>query len=213
MAKKKEFQGEKISENITFCTDGKYRWQYDVNLFKNPTIFLLVWKIFFFITLGIFSIAIIHDSISWRTRLREQLLYDLRFFAYFLIGMTVVVVLGYLLYAAIMGGKYCIIFEMDENGINHKQIPEQAKKAKKISKATMLAGAASGNFTTIGVGMNAARTEMYSDFSRVRKVKAYPRRDLIKVNCRLSHNQVYAHKKDFEFIRGYITTHCPNLKH
>ena len=212
MAERKKSQGEKINERVTLCKDGKYRWQYDVNLFTNPTIFLLVWKIFFFILLGILSIVIIHDVTSWKDTLRERLMYDLRFLGYIMLGMTVLVALSYLIYAAIMGGKYCIIFEMDENGINHKQIPEQAKKAKKIAKATMFAGAASGSFSTLGAGMGAARTEMYSDFSRVKRVKAYPRRNLIKVNCVLSHNQVYTHSEDFEFVKNYITTHCPNLK-
>ena len=41
-------QGEKISNNITLCNDGKYRWIYEMSLFKNPTIFFLIWKIFFF---------------------------------------------------------------------------------------------------------------------------------------------------------------------
>ena len=34
---------------VTQCEDGKYRWSYAMSLYKNPTIFLLVWKIFFFI--------------------------------------------------------------------------------------------------------------------------------------------------------------------
>ena len=34
---------------VTLGNDGKYRWTYEMSLFKNPTIFLLIWKIFFFI--------------------------------------------------------------------------------------------------------------------------------------------------------------------
>ena len=76
----------------------------------------------------------------------------------------------------------------------------------------MMAGAASGRIGTVGAGMNAQRTEMYSDFSKVRKVKAYPRRDLIKVNERFGHNQVYAAKEDFVFVKDYIVSHCLNIK-
>ena len=60
--------------------------------------------------------------------------------------------------------------------------------------------------------MNATRTEMYSDFSKTRKVKSYPRRNLIKVNGLLSRNQVYAMSEDFEFVKDYIISHCENLK-
>ena len=126
--------------------------------------------------------------------------------------MTVVTALGYSVYAALMGGKYCVMFEMDENGINHKQISAQAKKAKKIAGATALAGAASGRLTTVGAGINSARTEMYSDFSRVRKVKAFPALNLIKVNGRLSRNQIYASKDDFEFVKKYIKERCMNIQ-
>ena len=111
-----------------------------------------------------------------------------------------------------MGGKYIIEFEMDEKGVNHKQIPFQAEKARKIGEITALAGSAKGSFTTTGIGMNATRTEMYSDFSKTRKVKSYPRRNLIKVNGLLSRNQVYAMSEDFEFVKDYIISHCDNLK-
>ena len=81
-----------------------------------------------------------------------------------------------------------------------------------VSDLTVLAGPAAGNLTTVGVGMNAARTEMYSDFSRVRRVKAYPRRGLIKVNGLLQRNQVYAAPEDFAFVREFIEAHAVNKR-
>lgn len=194
---------------VTLGDDGKYRWTYEMSLFKNPTIFLLIWKIFFFIFLGVFAVVSISDYIKWGS---EKVLENLPILGYILLGMTAVTVLGYLIYAAIMGGKYIVEFEMDEKGVNHKQTETQAKKAKKIGRVTMMAGAASGRIGTVGAGMNAQRTEMYSDFSKVRKIKAYPRRDLIKVNERLEHNQVYAAKEDFAFVKNYIASRCVNIK-
>ncbi len=211
MDDKKIMQGEKISDNITLCKDGKYRWIYELHLFKTPIIFMLVWKILFFIFLMIFALVFIADFVSWGFT-AERIKESLRFSGFFLLGMTVVTALGYSVYAALMGGKYCVMFEMDEKGINHKQIPAQAKKAKKIAGATALAGAASGRLTTVGAGINSARTEMYSDFSRVRKVKAFPALNLIKVNGRLSRNQIYASKEDFEFVKKYIKERCMNIQ-
>ena len=72
--------------------------------------------------------------------------------------------------------------------------------------------ASQGRTGTVGVGLNAQRTEMYTEFAKVRKVKAYPRRHLIKVNERLEHNQVFAAKEDFAFVKDYIVSHCPNIK-
>ncbi len=201
-----------ITYDIQLCDDGVYRWRYDLNLFKTVRIFFLLWKILFFIIIAIFSVALICDAVRFDDFYPDRLMYNLRFFGYFIIGMTVISVLGYLIYAIIMGGKYCVIFEMDEKGINHKQIPAQAEKAKKIAGATMLAGAASGRLSTVGVGMSASRTEMYTEFSRVKKIKAYPSKNLIKVNEKLSHNQVYTKKEDFEFVKDFIVSHCENLK-
>ena len=209
---KKKVKDSAVTYDIQLGEDGVYRWRYDLNLFRNPSIFFLIWKIFFFIIIGIFAVALIYDAINFDNFYPDRLMYNLRFFGYFLIGMTVVSALGYLVYAIIMGGKYCVIFEMDDKGINHRQIPAQAKKAKKIAGATMLAGAASGRLSTIGVGMNAARTEMYSDFSKVKKVKANLSKSTIKVNEKFGHNQVYAKKEDFDFVKDFIISHCENLK-
>ena len=67
--------------------------------------------------------------------------------------------------------------------------------------------------TTAGVGMTAARTEMYTEFARVKRIKSYPRRGLIKLREGLSHNQVYTAKEDFAFVEGYIRSRCPDAKH
>ncbi len=204
-------EGKQISAEIVLCEDGKYRWVHEVNLFKNPTIFLLVWKIFFFIVLGMFAFMLIIDAVNGDLD-GEAFLSMLKIFGYILLGMTALVGISYLLYAAIMGGKYCVMFEMDANGVNHKQMPKQAKKAQILAGLTVVAGLAAGRLSTVGAGLGAARTEMYSDFSKTRKVKSYPRRGLIKVNGLLNHNQVYTAKEDFEFVRDYIVAHCPNLK-
>lgn len=211
MTKQMMAYDEKSGENIMLCEDGKYRWVYEMNLFKNPSIFMLIWKIFFFIILGIFAFMVLIQSGNSRFWW-VGFLNVAKVFGYILIGMTVLSALGYLLYAAIMGGSYIVEFEMDEKGVTHKQIASQTKNAKKLGAATMIVGAASGRIGTVGVGLNAQRTEMYTEFAKVRKVKAYPRRHLIKVNERLEHNQVYAAKEDFAFVKDYIVSHCPNIK-
>ena len=200
-----------MDNRVRLFEDGKYRWVYEMSLFKNPTIFVLILKIFFFIFLGIFALMTIigaGDSDFWW----DGFLGNLKIFGIIFGGMIVLTGISYLIYAAIMGGKYIVEFEMDENGINHKQIEKQAKKARGIGVATAVIGAAAGRPGTVGAGLAATRTEMYSEFAKVRKVKAYPRRGLLKVNNVLNHNQVYTQPEDFEFVRGFIVSHCPNLK-
>ena len=175
--------GKKISNNITLYQDGKYRWVYEMSLFKNPTIFWLIWKIFFFIILGFIIFASVLGTF-------DNILDCLKSFGYFVGGMTLLSGIGYLIYALIMGGKYIVIFEMDEEGVNHKQCPQQAKKAEALAMLNRY-------------GM-LIRTEMYSEFSKVREVKAYPKTNVIKVNGLLEHNQVYAENEDFDFVLNFI---------
>ena len=201
-------KGKKVTPNITLCNDGKFRWVYEMNLFKNPTIFLLIWKIFFFIIIGIFGFMLLIDVFDGNMN-GERILFDLKIIGISVLVMSAVIGLSMLIYAAVMGGKYVVIFEMDDKGINHIQEPSQAKKARKIGAATALIGAASGNFSTMGAGMGASRTEMYSEFSKTRKVKAYSRRDLIKVNGLFNHNQIYAGKEDFGFVYNHIVQRVP----
>lgn len=199
-----------VGEEVGRKGTGQYQWIYEMSLLKNPDIFFLVWKIFFWILIGIFGFTMLVDVFQgWGG---EQLLGSLRMLGYFLIGMTVLVGISYLIYAAIMGWKYVVKFEMDEQGINHKQIDAQAAKGQKIGMITTAVGAMTGNFTTMGVGMNAQRTEMYSAFDKVRKVKLYPRRGLIKLNGILQRNQVYVTPGDYEFVRDYILARCVNAK-
>ena len=199
-------------ETVSRDPNGVYRWRYDLNLLKTPTIFWLVWRIFFFIWLAICAGTLISDAIRQKRLVEGALLTDIKALAVAFLVMTALVGLGYLLYAAMMGGKYCVVFEMDETGVRHTQIPAQAKKAKRLAAATTLVGLASGRLTTAGVGLNASRTEMYSEFAKVKKVKAYPRRGLIKVNGTLNRNQIYVAAADFDFVHGFIVSHCPNLK-
>lgn len=192
--------------------DEKYRWRYDLSLFKNPTILFLLWKIFGFICFGIYifnQLISINDSIhGWK-----EFLNDTKFFALFALGMMVLCLVGYLIYAAMMGGKYCIEFTMDEDGIEHRQVAVQAKKAKRIGMATAVIGAAGGKPGVTGSGIMAAtKTSMYSDFSNVKSIKAYPRRHLIKLNERLGKNQVYVKEEDYEFVLEFIKERCTKAK-
>jgi hypothetical protein len=201
--------GQQVTPNITLGGDGKYRWIYEMSLYKNPTIFLLVWKIFIVIALGIFLFVMLMDALNGYMD-TERLLLDLKILAYVFIGVTALVAISCLIYAAIMGGKYIVLFTMDEYGINHAQIPTQAKKARSIAAAAFVMGAASGSLGGMAGGLAAANTEMYTSFAKTRKVRFYPRRDIIKIRQVLFRNQIYAKPEDFNFVQSYILARVPD---
>ena len=211
--KRRTYDNEVLKQGVTLCDDGKYRWIYALNMWKNPTILFLVYKIFFWIFVGIWLMVIL---LSWKhihwddwDKLWDDTWPTLVFFAFF----NVLLFVSYSIVAAMYGGKYTVLFTMDENGVTHEQIAEQAKKARKLGMLTAAVGAGRGNLSMIGLGINVAnRTSMSSEFKIVRSVKAYKRLNVIKIREILSNNQVYARDEDFDFVYNYIKDHCPRVK-
>ena len=211
--KRRSYPNEELMRGVTLCDDGKYRWIYPFNMWKNPTILFLVYKIFIGIGIGIGILITILNwkHLSWDgwEKLWEDTWPALVFIAVF----TVIIFLGYAIVAGMYGGKYTILFTMDEHGINHEQIPDQAKKAQKLGAVTAIAGAATGKPGMVGMGINtAARTSMYTAFADVRSVKRGRWGNVIKLREILSNNQVYVRDEDFDFVYNYIREHCPRVK-
>ena len=201
----KNYQGEEVR----LCNDGKYRWVYEMHLLKNPTIFFTVLKVMM-ISVGIvwvFGLVIGLGDMSL-----DYFLFWTKLTGIMLGIFVVLTIIGVLITAAILG-KYVVLFEMDEKEVVHIQMPRQVKKAEVIGFITVLVGAMAKNPTTMGTGMLAAsKTKSTSVFTNVRRVKAYRKRNLIKVNQLFNKNQVYVADEDFDFVYDFIKSHCPQAK-
>ena len=209
--KRRSYDPEVLKQGVTLCDDGKYRWIYAMNMWKNPTILFLILKIFYgiFAVGGVLLVIMSLTQPAYEGKLWENLGYFLIFVAFF----TVLILIAYSIVAAMYGGKYIILFTMDEQGITHEQVKEQARKARKLGALTAAVGAGRGSLSMMGLGASvAARTSMSSVFSMVRSVKAYKWRNVIKIREILSNNQVYARDEDFDFVLQYIREHCPRVK-
>ena len=118
------------SENITMCTDGKYRWVYELNLYKNPAIIKEVGRVMLIslvIVLVLISGFQIIDGIG---TLAERLLFVAELAGILIVILVVITILGYLLYSYMMGGTYCALFEMDENRVCNKAQEKHIAKKK-----------------------------------------------------------------------------------
>ncbi|MBO6025792.1 MAG: hypothetical protein J6P73_00925 [Bacteroidales bacterium] len=196
---------------VRLCEDGKYRWKYEMNMLTNPTIFLTVFKIFFYIILvgfvvfGTFIYAIHGDWEGLLGMAKAMLIAMGIMFALSLLGVLVV--------AIMYRGKYIVLFEMDEKEIAHIQEPSQFRKAQKMGAVAAMAGGAARSYTAAGAGMlSATKNSSTSVLANVRRVK--PRRWLhvIKVNQLLNKNQIYVPAEDFDFVYNFLKAHCPNAK-
>ncbi|MBS1409245.1 MAG: hypothetical protein HPZ97_10335, partial [Oscillospiraceae bacterium] len=124
---------------ITLCPDGKYCWVYELKLLKNPAILCVIWKIIVGAFLGVWLFVMLlsqGDTHFWW----DGFWSEAKMFALLTAIMLALSLLAYLFYAAVMGGKYCVLFEMDENGIRHTQAPRQFKKAQLLAAITALSG-------------------------------------------------------------------------
>lgn len=200
-------KGRKVTDNIVLGTDGKYHWYYEFKLMKNPTILKLLLKIFFWIDFGIWAMLVVVDLLGGRMDWKNFVNISKTFLLMYVI-FVVLVCISYFIYALIQGFKYCVMFEMDDKGVTHTQMPKQFKKAQAIGFLTMLMGAAAGKPGVVGTGMLAAsKSSMSSSWSNVKSVEIIRKRNVIKVNERLNRNQVYAEDVDFQFVADYIKAH------
>ena len=139
---------EKVTSRVTLCPDGKYRWAYEVNLYRNPTILIdlvkaiayifLAMYVFFFI-IGVFdgNIRIRSWEDLWTNLWGEAVMFFLM--ALFLIAIAVI---SYYIGARGSGGVYTAQFEMDEKGVLHAQMAKEVKKQQVVNEIAAIAGIA-----------------------------------------------------------------------
>lgn len=205
--------GERITENVYLCPDGKYRWVYEFPMLKNPVLLFTVFRVLgmsaAIIAIFALLVDIIDDGSITPPTDPEELMIGLWVILFF-IG---VVILSYIILAGMYGWKYMVLFEMDEEKVVHIQMPSQFQKSEALGWLTAMAGIASGRIGTVGTGMLAAsRNTSTSDFINVRKVIGSRWMRVIKVNKLLDHNQVYVDPADYDFVYNFIAQRCVNAK-
>ena len=218
--KKKQASGRKgpSKEHFTYdyqvrlYPDGKYHWLYDLHMLKNPAVLFEVFRVFAISIgiIGVFMFVIIscEDGVSLDSTV--TILKIVGLMAAIFLGLCLI---GYPLYAALLGWKYTVHFTMDEKGLVHQQTKRPEDLAQKIGCLTVLVGLLARRPGVAGAGMLAAnRTAMSTEFGAVRKVKAVRWMHLIRVNETLSRNQVYVDDADFEFVYNFICRHCQKAK-
>ena len=206
-------EGQKVTENIYYCPDGKYRWIYELNMLTNPVILLTIWKVFGIIILIQIALSFLFslfggDVKAWFT--------DYLFTPGFLIVPGIMLglsIIAYVILAFMYGWKYIVLFEMDDNGVDHIQMEKQFKKAQGLAWVTAMAGFAVNSFTAAGAGILASsKNTSSSRFEYVKKVVRQKGFHCIKVNELMEKNQVYAADEDYEFVWNFITKRCSKAK-
>ena len=196
-----------ITTRVKLFPDGKYRWNYELNLVKNLSVFIDLIKVFGFILLGMWLITefvqIIKGDFEW-----DGFLVNTKMFFWMSVFMFFLCLISYLIVIRINKRYYHLMFVMDEDGVTHCQRAETAKKGQRIAAAAVIM-----DTDNAAAAVAALQTMWKSRFPKVRHVKTVRRRQLIKVNEILTHNRIYVEDpEDYEFVLRYITEHCPKAK-
>ena len=199
--------GAYVTPGIVRCPDGKYRWMYELPMFSNSTILLTVIKVVA-ITFGIlFGMFLVIDLISGNMDAFVGSLPVLLILFGVFLGIAFI---SYIILALCYGGKYIVLFEMDERGVDHIQAPRQYKKAHAIKLLGALASVSSPNIPA-GAGIASligTNNVQRSTFSKVKSVRFDRRKHVIYVDEALIKNQVYAADCDYDFVVNFIMSHC-----
>ena len=196
------------SGDIKLCPDGKYSWYYEYPMLKNPVILFTIWKVLLLAGMAP-AIVVLLSTLSdgFLQALKQVLMvFGIAFGVAFVLSF-----IAYFILAATYGFKYIVLFEMDDKGVTHAQQGKQFKTAQAISWLTVLTGAVKGSPGIMGTGILAGTKQaMTSEFNNVSTVIGLRSHNTIKVNQRLSKNQVYVKSEDYDFVWNYIVSHCKN---
>ena len=201
---------QNYDNRVRLYPDGRYRWVHEVNLYTNPTILFDVYKVFgvsiLIMIVMFFFIALFSGDLDLDAFATIGKIAGIVAAIFAVLGL-----IGYYIFALISGGKYLVLFIMDETGVIHQQMPKEVKKGQVIGALQTLMALAGGTNPGIGI-LAATHTSLSSDFSHVLSVTAQRRYNMIKVNELLTKNRVYVNDQDFDGVFRFIASRCPKAK-
>lgn len=198
----------KPSTNI-FLAKNKYCWIYEYNMYKNPTIVFNILRIISFFDLLAWLIA---STFKFESKgVIEALATTFIPFAYILIALVSLSIIAYYMYALIRGGRYCVIFQMNNEGIHHIRMKRKYQKSGFFMSIGNLLNAFTNDNFEHDVKKNPITdvdSDTYTNFSDVRKIIIYRRENAIKlISKKGKESMVYSERDDMEFIMNFITDH------
>lgn len=199
-------EGKPVTENIVECSDGTYRWVYDISLFKNPYILKLVLKVFVGIAIGLWFFHVVLTIVDGDFNIIDALIT----FGCFVGFATAMTLIGYFFYAAVMGFHYSVLFEMDETAITQQQVRRQTERLHGMAAlAGFLAFFSNSHATTHGLLLNASSNRTSRPWKIISSIEVNREKDLIKIFERTFPERIYAKPADFDFVLEYVKQHIP----
>lgn len=189
--------------------NGSYRWVYELPMISSFFLLAEVWRVLLcaaVLPVGIFMIISVLSGEGIKGALGLLGTAAIVFGILFVLSIP-----AYWIVTKANNGKYTVMFEMDDEGIDHIQI--KTDKALALEKLTEIAGSASGKPGLIGQSLlQSSGGSLYSRFVKVKTAKAVPSKNLIILHGMFVRNQVYVDPEDFDFVWEYIKERCIQAK-
>lgn len=186
---------ETLPPGVIPCGDGKLRWSYTLNLWRQP--FML------YTALGATSgVAASFGLLVCFVRMGMD--------GFASAAVLLIMGLSYLILCLLYKGKYTMQFEMDEAGILHTEALGQQKKSRRLGVSAAIVCTATGY--SGAMRLVAEGQGFYSRFEQVRVVKAVKKQNLIRLSGGFAPNRIYASPEQFDFVWQCIIIRSPKGK-
>lgn len=195
---------------INEMTQNMYSWHHEIDLLKDVSIIMTVWKIFS-LCASFPAIVVMLTELYDGSSIIGKLSILLKMYAIIWgISTALLFISYYLVFVPMHGGKYRIMFEMDDKGIRHIVASRQMKKARKVAFLGVLVGVFSRSPMLAGSSIiSGTRKSMYTSFAGVTKIVLYPKKNkIILVEEHIARNMIYTAPEDFVEVSRYIIGRC-----
>ncbi len=184
-------------EGIIYCTDGKYRWVYEVDLRKRPSILLsLLWKFM--------AVGAILGTLLFLFRMSENGIAAIWIGLLLLLGLTAAGALAALVVFAAQilrnGPVRCLLFTADESTVSCQQVKGKTSKEKVAHAIAAWVG-----------GQSQPSLRFYDPhvvhLQAVTSLAPDPRHHLIRAGGL----KIYAEPEQFSLVLDYLKRQCPRV--
>lgn len=195
---------EEIYKGIKETGTNHYTWVYDMNLLKEPIVFVTVLKIL------ILSIQVPVLLLLILALFEGNLQSDIgKIFMVELVLLGIVFLLSvvgyYLIYMPIHGVRYLILYEMDAYKIRFIESGKHQKRNQIFNYIGIAAGFMIGDMTVVGASLLAnARRQMTTEYKDILKIIIYKRRYIKLISKDMTRNLICYEAGDQEFIVNFI---------
>lgn len=199
-------------KRVTAKPDQTYIWTYDMNLFKDPSVFITVCKIV--VACMLLPYMLVFTLALFEGNLKRDFLALTQPFIYIILFMVILVAFSYyLVYIPLHGNHYIIIYDLTPTTITFIESKKDTKQNEIASSIGVIIGLLAGNPTTAGANLLAlSKSEMTTSFDQVTKIIIYKHQHMKLISNDLTRNLICYHKDDQTFVESYIIDKCTKAK-